>query len=342
MLPLGSWKKGMLVTLHRRGEANLKERQGILVDMNTEQALLSLDNLDSWVLDCLKRGGVSGEDLVITKRSEDEIYDRDIRQLKKLLDARNTSLSPETPLGFTVAALLGLPEKVKVKGPLAEPPPPVTVYSKLVKSDSSKMAMLAKAAACPPLLVVHGPPGTGKTTALAAAVLHSVSKGERVLVVAPSHAACDAITLALASQWPGQPVGRLVRLGNKLRLTTDLVEKFLPEEAKKVEEQQKIGKPFISTHEQRLTVLREELLEGGRGVKELQKEEADLVAKAIKDSKMVEDEAVCKASVVVNIILDLIGSECYQHFFQVCTLVSASRQWLLQQVILDPLSFLTI
>ena len=61
-------------------------------------------------------------------------------------------------------------------------------------------------------------------------------------------------------------------------------------------------------------MLREELLEGGRGVKELQKEEADLVAKAIKDSKMVEDEAVCKASVVVNIILDLIGSECYQHF----------------------------
>ena len=150
--------------------------------------------------------------------------------------------------------------------------------------------------------MVHGPPGTGKTTALAAAVLHSVSKGERVLVVAPSHAACDAITLALASQWPGQPVGRLVRLGNKLRLTTELVERFLPEEARKVEEQEKIGnKPFISTYEQRLAVLRDELLEGGRGVQELQKEEADLVAKAIKDSMMVEDEAVCKASVVVII-----------------------------------------
>ena len=309
MLPLGSWKKGMLVSLHRRGEANLKERQGILVDMNSEQALVSLDNLDSWVLDCLKRGGFTGEELVITKRSEDEIYERDIKQLRKLLDSRNTSLSPETPLGFTVAALLGLPEKVKVKGPLAEPPPPVTVYSDLVKSDSSKMAMLAKAAACPPLLVVHGPPGTGKTTALAAAVLHSVSKGERVLVVAPSHAACDAITLALASQWPGQPVGRLVRLGNKLRLTTDLVERFLPEEAKKVEEEQKIGKPFISTYEQRLAVLRDELLEGGRGIQELKKEEADLVAKALKDFKMVEDEAVCKASVVVNILSDLILSE---------------------------------
>ena len=297
----------MLVSLHRRGETNSKERQGILVDMDMEQAVISLDNLDSWVLDCLKRGGATGEKVVITKRSEDEIYNRDITQLKTLLDARNISLSPESPLGFTVGALLGLPEKLKVKNTLGEPPPPVTVYSEFVKSDSSKMAMLGKAAACPPLLVVHGPPGTGKTTALASAVLHSVSKGERVLVVAPSHAACDAFTLALANQWPGQPAGRLVRLGNKLRLTTELVEKFLPEEAKKEEQQHKVGNPFISTYEQRLAVLREELLEGGRGIHELQKEEADLVAKAIKDSMMVEDEAVCKASVVVKILVIQLG-----------------------------------
>ena len=313
-MPLGGWKRGMLVSLHRRGEANCKEKHGILVSMELEHAVVSMDNLDSWVLDFLKRGGSTGEDLMITKRAEDVIYDRDIAQLRKLLDDPHPNLSSETPLGFVVSALLGLPEEVKVKGPLAKPPTPVTVYSELVKSDSSKMAMLEQAAARPPVLVVHGPPGTGKTTALAAAVLHAVSKGERVLVVAPSHAACDAVTLAIASQWPGKSAGLLIRLGNRLRLTTKDVEQFLPEEVEKEEEHTNCGKPFNSSYDQRLARLRDELLEGGRGIQELQEEEADIVAKATRDSMMMEDEAVCKGSVVV------------------CTLATASRRWLLHQV----------
>ena len=70
---------------------------------------------------------------------------------------------------------------------------------------------------------------TGKTTCLAAAVLSHVAAGHRVLVVTPSHAACDAITLALAEHWPGDARGQVVRLGNKLRLTSRHVSRFLPE-----------------------------------------------------------------------------------------------------------------
>ena len=73
-MPLGGWKRGMLISLHRRGEANCKEKHGILVSMELEQAVVSMDNLDSWVLDFLKRGGSTGEDLMITKRAEDVIY----------------------------------------------------------------------------------------------------------------------------------------------------------------------------------------------------------------------------------------------------------------------------
>ena len=50
---------------------------------------------------------------------------------------------------------------------------------------------------------------SGKTTCLAAAVLSHVSAGHRVLVVTPSHAACDAITLALAQHWPGHISGQV-------------------------------------------------------------------------------------------------------------------------------------
>ena len=36
-----------------------------------------------------------------------------------------------------------------------------------------------------------------------------MSAGHRVLVVTPSHAACDAITLALAQHWPGDISGQV-------------------------------------------------------------------------------------------------------------------------------------
>jgi hypothetical protein len=53
-----------------------------------------------------------------------------------------------------------------------------------------------------------------------------------VLVTAPSHAACDAFTLALGRQWPPtQPAG-FVRLADGLRLTDPRVSRYLPEHYK--------------------------------------------------------------------------------------------------------------
>ena len=40
-------------------------------------------------------------------------------------------------------------------------------------------------------------------------MLSHVAAGDTVLVVTPSHAACDAITLALAQHWPGDIRGQV-------------------------------------------------------------------------------------------------------------------------------------
>ncbi len=63
--------------------------------------------------------------------------------------------------------------------------------------------------------------GTGKTTTLAAAVLAFLieNPSHRVLVSCPSHAACDAATLAILKHWPvselGEPhKGNVVRMPN--------------------------------------------------------------------------------------------------------------------------------
>ncbi len=66
--------------------------------------------------------------------------------------------------------------------------------------------------------VIHGPPGTGKTTTLIHAVSALVSHNERLLVCAPSNAATDLLTEKIAEQ--GLTV---VRIGNLSRVDESLV-----------------------------------------------------------------------------------------------------------------------
>lgn len=47
------------------------------------------------------------------------------------------------------------------------------------------------------LTIIHGPPGTGKTTTLAEGIIQLISRGEKILVSAPSNAAVDHITKQL-------------------------------------------------------------------------------------------------------------------------------------------------
>ena len=50
------------------------------------------------------------------------------------------------------------------------------------------------------ILLVHGPPGTGKTTTLIEAIFQLIQAGEKVLVSAPSNTAVDNITKGLIAQ----------------------------------------------------------------------------------------------------------------------------------------------
>ncbi|HEV7782909.1 MAG TPA: AAA domain-containing protein [Chitinophagaceae bacterium] len=59
------------------------------------------------------------------------------------------------------------------------------------------------------LTIVHGPPGTGKTTTLVEAIVQLVKNGEKVLVSAPSNTAVDNIAKGLLQQNL-----RLLRVGN--------------------------------------------------------------------------------------------------------------------------------
>lgn len=73
------------------------------------------------------------------------------------------------------------------------------------------------------LCIVHGPPGTGKTTTLVAAVKGLVEKGEKVLVSAPSNTAVDHFALGLH-----QAGIRILRVGNASK-ANEAIFPFTPE-----------------------------------------------------------------------------------------------------------------
>ncbi len=73
------------------------------------------------------------------------------------------------------------------------------------------------ALASPDIAILHGPPGTGKTTTLAEVVYQAVKRGERVLACAPSNTAVDNLLQRLVGMLP-----RTLRVGHPARVFEEL------------------------------------------------------------------------------------------------------------------------
>ena len=84
-------------------------------------------------------------------------------------------------------------------------------YNDLLNVSQKKA--LEWALAAEDLAVIHGPPGTGKTTTLVEVIRHSVKRGERVLACAPSNTAVDNLLERLVTTGVNA-----VRLGHPARV----------------------------------------------------------------------------------------------------------------------------
>ena len=70
--------------------------------------------------------------------------------------------------------------------------------------------------------IIHGPPGTGKTTTLTEAILQVLNEEEQVLVCAPSNTATDLLVEKLSEKQV-----EVLRIGNPARVTEELLSKTL-------------------------------------------------------------------------------------------------------------------
>jgi superfamily I DNA and/or RNA helicase len=136
--------------------------------------------------------------------SSDEIG----RQRQRAALERARTASGERLAALRDVLLNAVPPGFDARGAVQEQSPTLNE----VQAEAVRFALSATDFA-----IVHGPPGTGKTTTLVELVRQSVARGEKVLACAPSNLAVDNLLEKLL----GRGVAA-VRLGHPARVTTEL------------------------------------------------------------------------------------------------------------------------
>jgi superfamily I DNA and/or RNA helicase len=98
----------------------------------------------------------------------------------------------------------------------------------------------------PEVAIIHGPPGTGKTTTLVAAIKQLVARESTVLVTAPSNTAADLLTERLADAGVG-----VIRIGNISRVEDHILQHTLDAVLARHPESKNIKKVKIQAAEYR-------------------------------------------------------------------------------------------
>lgn len=186
------FREGKTVNFFTRKEgARRAEFAGVVhfVDKNKMKIILNSQDLPDW-----SDEGLTGVDLLFDERSYAEM-EKALRQLMEVKKGRLAELR---------AVLAGSKEPEFGQTPDIQHIPGL---------NASQTAAIRETLAARDVAVIHGPPGTGKTTTIVQAVKLLCQTEHTVLVCAPSNAAVDLLTERLAAQ--GLFV---VRLGNISRV----------------------------------------------------------------------------------------------------------------------------
>ena len=179
---------------------------GVVTSVRRNKLLLTTtkEDLPDWV----QAGGRLGIDLTF-----DEVSYREMdHALGEVMGARGNRLAELRDV------LLGA-KQARFRAPPVDALDALFYPSPL---NDSQLAAVRHVMAAQDVAIIHGPPGTGKTTTLVQAILETIRRERRVLVCAPSNTAVDLLTEKLAERGVS-----VIRMGNPSRVSDLLLEHTL-------------------------------------------------------------------------------------------------------------------
>lgn len=204
-LPAHTMTSGDIVGIREQsGDAAKPLASGVVVEVKSSSVVVAFE--ESW--ESLELG--EHATLSLTKLANDVTYRRLLRSLDRI-----SAMSCQ----LIANILLGISEPSE---PHASLPPQLLDGAGELRwindsLDTSQQAAVQFALQQRELAIIHGPPGTGKTTTVVEVICQAVAGGEKVLVCAPSNIAVDNLLERLV-KWKI----KCIRLGHPARVSGDL------------------------------------------------------------------------------------------------------------------------
>ncbi|NJN27971.1 MAG: AAA family ATPase [Cyclobacteriaceae bacterium] len=196
------FQSGKLVSLFSNAGSNHENSEvvnGVVNQVKEHEMLITLngDEIPDWIYD-----GLLGVQLLFDEHAYREM-ENTVKLLIKTKDERINELKQ--------ILLAGLEAQFENR-------PPVSIPG-LNQSQNSAIDLIRNAK---DVAIVHGPPGTGKTTTLVRAIMETILEEQQILVCAPSNAAVDLFVEKLDAEGIS-----VVRIGHPARVTQSILSNTL-------------------------------------------------------------------------------------------------------------------
>ena len=281
-----AFQSGKVVTLFSNalGTPEKQHMNGVInyVRDNTMVITLNGDELPEWIED-----GLLGVDVMF-----DEMTYREMEfALKEVMKAEGRLAElRQILLGEQQASFMAPKTNV---GPWPQGLNPVQLQA------------LHKIIAAKDLAIIHGPPGTGKTTTLVEAIAFAIKEEEQVLVCAPSNAAIDLLVDKLDEKGLN-----VVRIGHPARVTEQSLSKTLDA---RIAQHNNYGE--LRSLRKKMEQIKSIALKYKRNFGHHEKEQRRLL---MKEAKVLKSDADMLEFYIVNDVLQKSDAIC-------CTLVGSSH-----------------